>query len=317
MQGQKNIWVATAIAPPAKVAIYAGVQFYERRDLYSLVRYIDNWQGGILQLVSRERKRGQRLDAVAMETADVFLTATARFESEGLNRALRQEEILLVERIPKISSIITVTLTEGFREPMLARLPRTAESAKDRFTYVANELGDHELNHLCAQIFQLHQEQIVQNAPTPTDSQILEIRSQWGEILELIHLDPEQLFKMHYRAFEEFIAGLLERQKFRVELTQATRDGGRDILAFKEHALGNSLFFVETKRYAPHKLVGVDMVDRLYGVVQKERATAGVLVTTSDFTKPARESASKVEHQMSLRNLEFIKDWVATVRSMK
>lgn len=74
-------------------------------------------------------------------------------------------------------------------------------------------------------------------------------------------------------------------------------------LSASDH-VGASLVLVECKRYAKDRLVGVDRVRSLYGVVSADTATAGVVVTTSGFSRDAVEFAEKVRYRMSLRDFD-------------
>jgi len=98
---------------------------------------------------------------------------------------------------------------------------------------------------------------------------------------------------------------------FEVELTQATRDGGRDIIAYIRNAVCSYLTFVECKRYAPDNKVGVGVVRSVSGVHYLKRASKSMIVTTSFFSKDAKEEASAIEHQLELKDYTDIKQWLA------
>ena len=104
------------------------------------------------------------------------------------------------------------------------------------------------------------------------------------EIISIMKSDPKQLYNLSSRKFEELIAELLYRKGFQVELSPPIKDGGIDIYAAKNDAIGKFLFLVECKRYTPPNKVGVSIVRSLYGVVQEQKANAGIIVTTSYFT---------------------------------
>jgi len=93
-------------------------------------------------------------------------------------------------------------------------------------------------------------------------------------------------------------------------LTPASRDGGKDIYIATKDSLGSFLYLVECKRYAPDRPVGVGFIRQLYGTVQAERATAGILATTSFFTRGAKDFQSKVEFQISLQDYLGIQKWI-------
>lgn len=72
-----------------------------------------------------------------------------------------------------------------------------------------------------------------------------------------------------------------------VELTPATHDGGKDILAYMDTPVGKLLTLVEAKKYNKNRPVNVSLVRTLYGTLLDHQATTGMLVTTSRFARPA------------------------------
>lgn len=130
------------------------------------------------------------------------------------------------------------------------------------------------------------------------------------DVLRWLAEDPRRAHELNPREFERVVAELLTRQGYSVELTRPTRDGGFDIRAASDGALGSFLYLVECKKYAEGNPVGVEVVRSLAGVVHATGATAGILVTTSSFTRDAREFRRTIEHQMSLRQFEELATWL-------
>ena len=122
--------------------------------------------------------------------------------------------------------------------------------------------------------------------------------------------NPKRFFDLSPREFEVVIAETLTRLGCIVELTASSRDGGKDIYAIRQDHLGSFLFIVECKRYAPTNKVGVGVIRALYGVVQAERATAGIVAATSFFTHDAREFQRRISAQMALKDYCDIQDWL-------
>jgi restriction system protein len=60
---------------------------------------------------------------------------------------------------------------------------------------------------------------------------------------------PEDISKLSSRKYEELVAELLSDIGYDVELTPATRDGGKDILAYFKTDCGTFLCLVEAKRF--------------------------------------------------------------------
>jgi len=132
----------------------------------------------------------------------------------------------------------------------------------------------------------------------------------WADLIKRLSADPLLLHRLPPRKFEELVAELLSRDGLEVYLTPKTRDGGRDVLAFHETPVGRLLYLVECKRHSPNRAVGIAIVQRLYGVVSQERATAGLVVTTSHFSKDALTFAETVRHQLGLRDYDALRVWL-------
>lgn len=93
------------------------------------------------------------------------------------------------------------------------------------------------------------------------------------------------LAAMNWEDFEHLIRELFERE-FKVnggevKVTQASRDGGVDAIAFDPDPIRGGKIVIQAKRYT--NPVGVSAVRDLYGTVLNEGATKGILVTTSDY----------------------------------
>lgn len=131
-----------------------------------------------------------------------------------------------------------------------------------------------------------------------------------ARLLEAIQENPDLMYRISPREFELLVAELLYREGYEVEVTPATKDGGVDIFAVRSDSLGRVLFLVECKRYARKNPVQVDVVRSLYGNVVAKRASAGVLVTSSTFTRGAKSFQESVPHQMSLREYADIRAWL-------
>ena len=56
----------------------------------------------------------------------------------------------------------------------------------------------------------------------------------WHEIIAHLDRDPDFLSRMPWRRFEEIIAGGYERAGYRVTLTPASNDRGRDVIAERD-----------------------------------------------------------------------------------
>lgn len=151
---------------------------------------------------------------------------------------------------------------------------------------------------------------LLSSIPHIADSIVTASKERWNNLISYFASHPEELRNLDPRKFEELVAELLIRESMDVELTQRSKDGGRDILATATTNVGKHLYLVECKRYARQNKVGVSIVRGLYGVVEAEKATSGILVTTSDFTKGAIVFAKAVENRMDLKNYDKLTEWL-------
>jgi restriction system protein len=89
--------------------------------------------------------------------------------------------------------------------------------------------------------------------------------------------------------FESLITNLFEKLGLQTRLTQASRDGGVDCVAWDLHPITGGKVIIQAKRYK--HTVGVSAVRDLFGTVHNEGAGKGILVTTSRYGKAAYDFA--------------------------
>lgn len=136
-----------------------------------------------------------------------------------------------------------------------------------------------------------------------------------SSIIETLKKFPEEIYKVTPRKFEEIIAEILSDMGCEVELTQATRDGGKDILAYVNTDFGKLLCLVETKHYRKDRTIGVDIVRNLYGTFCDYQANSAMLVTTSRFSPDARQFQQRHKYQLSLKDYTDIASWILKYKS--
>jgi HJR/Mrr/RecB family endonuclease len=142
------------------------------------------------------------------------------------------------------------------------------------------------------------------------DELVILANKTWSHVISELNKKPEDMFKLRPRQFEELIAHLLEKRGFTVAITPQTRDGGKDVLVATQTDLGDLLYLVECKRYRLTNPVDVRLVRELYGVVEQEKATAGLLMTTSYFTKAALSFREQIKHRMTLHDYDVLIRWL-------
>jgi hypothetical protein len=120
------------------------------------------------------------------------------------------------------------------------------------------------------------------------------------ELIRFLAANPAAMYELPPRKFEELMAELYERQGFDVRLTQETRDGGVDLYVVSHGPSGPLLTLVDAKRHRRDRPVGVGLVRQHYGVVEAQRASAGVVATTSYFSQDAKAFQQTVGFRLGL-----------------
>jgi restriction system protein len=117
----------------------------------------------------------------------------------------------------------------------------------------------------------------------------------------------ENVQSMHPTQFEQLIVDLLLAMGYgggdrsMGERIGKSGDGGIDGI-INEDALGLDAVYIQAKRYAPDSKVGRPALQAFVGSLTGEGANKGVFVTTSDFSKEAKDYLNKVQHRIVLIN---------------
>lgn len=111
--------------------------------------------------------------------------------------------------------------------------------------------------------------------------------------------------------FERLILDLLSAMGYgggdiaNSQMTKASGDGGIDGI-INEDALGLDAVYIQAKRYAPDNKISRPDIQRFVGSLTGEGANKGVFVTTSDFSREARDYLTKVQHRIVLINGQML-----------
>jgi len=105
--------------------------------------------------------------------------------------------------------------------------------------------------------------------------------------------EVDNLAAMDWQDFENLIREIFEKEFIssggEVKITQASRDGGVDAIAFDPDPIRGGKIVIQAKRYT--NVVGVSAVRDLFGTTVNEGATKGILVTTANYGPDAYEFA--------------------------
>jgi len=105
--------------------------------------------------------------------------------------------------------------------------------------------------------------------------------------------ESDNLAAMDWQDFENLIREIFEKEFVsvggEVKITQASRDGGVDAIAFDPDPIRGGKIVIQAKRYT--NVVGVSAVRDLWGTTMNEGAIKGILVTTADYGPDAYKFA--------------------------
>lgn len=142
----------------------------------------------------------------------------------------------------------------------------------------------------------------------------------WFEIVKLIRREPDAIYSIHWRKWEEIVAGAYAEQGWEVVLTPRSGDKGRDVIATLG-GFGSIRFFEQVKAYRPGHLVTADDVWTMIGVLDGERnVSKGIVTTTSDFA-PGIEQDERfkryIPYRLELKPKDRLIEWLADIEARR
>ena len=111
---------------------------------------------------------------------------------------------------------------------------------------------------------------------------------------------PDILRSFSPREFEYLVGAYLSNAGFaNVRLSRYVKDGGYDLWCIYCEGDRNYTVVVEVKHYST-RTVGLEIVDRLNGVRDRETADKAIVFTSSSFTATARKEYASKSNQVAL-----------------
>lgn len=101
--------------------------------------------------------------------------------------------------------------------------------------------------------------------------------------------DRPNLLELKWTEFESLIQNLFTTMGLEARQTRPSRDGGVDCIAYDTRPILGGKIVIQAKRYK--NTVGVSAVRDLFGTLQNEGASKGILVTTSGYGAASFEFA--------------------------
>ena len=105
--------------------------------------------------------------------------------------------------------------------------------------------------------------------------------------------------------FEHLVVDLLVKMGYggsfanSAKVTQYVHDDGIDGIIF-EDKLGLDKIYIQAKRYKPENTIGKPQIQQFAGALDEQKASKGVFITTSSFSKEARSYVNKASKKIVL-----------------
>ena len=129
-----------------------------------------------------------------------------------------------------------------------------------------------------------------------------------------IQNNPEYIYELTPREFEEVVAEIFSANGYEVTLTQETRDGGKDIIV-KQMVMGSPfVMFIECKQYNAKNKVSVNIIRELCGIQTEDKVNKAMVVTSSFFSKDAIAFAEKRGSLLGLADFNSLMQWINNYR---
>jgi len=194
------------------------------------------------------------------------------------------------------------------------------QSAWEGVTWILQLLPDRPLTAI--QSLQLYFEAECMSMP---DDRIIGIE-QCINIIEARYINvgdrlEKKLYNLSPRDFEYLVAILYDRMGYKVTLTPATRDGGKDVIAEICDYERREKVFIECKRYRTTEM-SIEKVRAFAYTVHMNNANRGVIFTTGRVRNTVREVDSHItvfdiEETILLLNSQFGSRWYEDFANLK
>ncbi len=135
------------------------------------------------------------------------------------------------------------------------------------------------------------------------------------ELIHHIAKHPSDIHQISWGTFEELVQKILIELGYSVTHTKLTKDGGVDLWALHRTDMGEIMYAIDVKKYAPDKILGPEPVRAIYGVAELNNASAGMIITTAHFGPAALELSRQYRYRISLKDFDGVMQWIQIVAS--
>lgn len=141
------------------------------------------------------------------------------------------------------------------------------------------------------------------------ESAIITLSPVNDRVLKYLSENPQAFYQLTGTEFEIVMTEIYNKLGYKVERTQPTRDGGKDIIIRKPEILGDFIYYVECKKHEAKDPIGVGIIRSFVGTVNTDRVNGGILATTSYFSRDAKKFISENNYscQIQMHDYNFIR----------
>jgi restriction system protein len=240
------------------------------------------------------------------DVASVVVTSRAPVEFRGINE-IRVEPMPGIDIQRLLREKISLSNLDDDTVSRMLDIAKGSPDSASIFAAMASSMPSEQLERVLSGNLYQATEPKDPEAIANTKTIVVNLRK---DIMDMLKKRPSDVNDLTWRQFEELVADLMQDKGFDVKLTPATRDGGADILATRKLGTGEELYLVDAKKYKKTRKIGVEKVRTLYGLLTHRKATKAMLVTTTSFTKDARELEHDHKYQLTLSDYAEVALWI-------
>lgn len=131
----------------------------------------------------------------------------------------------------------------------------------------------------------------------------------YAELYQYFQARPERLYNLKPREFEILLSRVFQTLGYESQVGPGVGDGGVDVRLLQRGPLGDTLTYVQAKRYSPRHPIRLDAVQALRGVVANDGANHGIFVTTSRYLPSADRFARASKGVLELKDSADVAEW--------
>jgi hypothetical protein len=131
----------------------------------------------------------------------------------------------------------------------------------------------------------------------------------YAELYQYFQARPERLYNLSPREFEILLYRVFQTQGYESQVGPGVGDGGVDVRLLQRGPLGDTLTYVQAKRYSPRHPVRLDAVQALRGAVANDGVSHGIFVTTSRYLPSAQKFARASNGVLELKDSGDVAEW--------